>query len=77
MSEEKGATRAHFIVIELLALGVNQMEIMRRSGVNQGIVSSLKLKKSHRPSYNTTMALEKLLAEVKTEHAGENHAEPE
>ena len=69
-----GETAAHFIVLELLALGVNQPEIERRTEkaghkVAQAIVSRIKLKKSDRPSWRTVDALQTVLDEVKAERA--------
>lgn len=71
-----GETAAHFIVMELLALGVNQNEIERRTEVAghrvaQSIVSLIKLKKSNRPSWRTVSALQKVLDEAKAERAAE------
>lgn len=74
-----GETRAHFIVLELLEMGVNQMEIERRTEkaghkVAQAIVSVIKLKKSNRPSYRTVEVLEKVLAEAKAEREKQNES---
>jgi hypothetical protein len=53
-------------------LGLNQMEIQRRSGVDQSVVSALKTgRKGKRMPYETVIALEKLRDEVVAERFAE------
>ncbi len=71
-----GETAAYFAVVELLALGVNQNDIERRTQeaghrVAQSIVSVIKLKKSDRPSWRTVDVLQRVLENVKAERAAE------
>jgi hypothetical protein len=71
-----GETAAYFTVLELLAMGVNQNEIERRSQaaghkVAQSIVSAIKLKKSNRPSWRTVDVLQRVLDQVKRERVAD------
>jgi len=62
---------ANLIVRELIALGLTQMEIERRSGVDQSTVSALNTgRQGKRTPYATVSALNTLLEAVKTTSAG-------
>lgn len=67
--------KANLLVTELLSFGLTQMEIEKRSGVAQSIVSALKRGvRGKRMSYETVMALEKLRDEVLAERTAEQSA---
>ncbi|MGS1019742.1 helix-turn-helix domain-containing protein [Burkholderia glumae] len=57
------------VVNELLSLGLSQMEIERRSGVDQTTVSALKRGTRKSTSYEKVVALEGLLYAVRAERA--------
>jgi transcriptional regulator with XRE-family HTH domain len=52
---------AKTLIDELLGAGMTQMEIERRSGVDQSTISGIKTgKRGKRPAYETMVALKKL-----------------
>lgn len=68
---------ANLIVRELIALGLTQMEIERRSGVDQSSVSALNTGRyGKRTPYTTVCALSELLNSVKAEAGPTTKAAP-
>ena len=62
---------ANLIVRELIALGLTQMEIERRSGIDQSTVSALNTGRyGKRTSYTTVCALNDLLTAVRRAAVG-------
>jgi transcriptional regulator with XRE-family HTH domain len=61
---------ANLLVRELIAMGLTQMEIERRSGIDQSTVSALNTGRyGKRTPYTTVCALSNLLESVKAEAA--------
>lgn len=63
--------KGNLVVVDLLELGLSQMEIAQRAGVSQTTVSCLKRGVRADCSYEKVVALEKLLEAVRFEKAGE------
>ncbi|MBU9358885.1 helix-turn-helix transcriptional regulator [Burkholderia multivorans] len=61
--------KANLVVTELLSLGLSQMDIAERIGISQSTVSAVKRGVRKRVPYETVVALEGLLDNVRAERA--------
>ncbi|WP_429497070.1 hypothetical protein ACQUFY_10890 [Robbsia andropogonis] len=68
---QKQSMKGNLVVLELIALGLSQMEIEKRSGVKQSTISCLKRGTRKNVGYEKVVALERLLEQVKSERADE------